>query len=233
MHSDLPKVLHPLAGKALLAPCARYRASLVRQKSAWYMAMAANRFVPPSMRRTLRGPAGTPARHRPCGAAGPAASCRRRVASADFYSGAVWRRAADPRLDPAAPDRSAAGRTSWRCSPRISTTRRATAASSGSRRGQAHRRGKGCRRCRTGHPRDQHRHPRRAHRGAGALAARLGNRNAQGEYYLTDIVALAVAEGMPVVTAHPDAGLGNRGREQQAAACRIGTRASAQHRRCA
>ena len=33
----------------------------------------------------------------------------------------------------------------------------------------------------------------------------LGNRNAQGEYYLTDIVALAVAEGMPIVTAHPDA----------------------------
>jgi len=33
----------------------------------------------------------------------------------------------------------------------------------------------------------------------------LGNGNAQGEYYLTDIVALAVAEGMPVVTAHPDA----------------------------
>jgi bifunctional UDP-N-acetylglucosamine pyrophosphorylase/glucosamine-1-phosphate N-acetyltransferase len=32
----------------------------------------------------------------------------------------------------------------------------------------------------------------------------LGKRNAQGEYYLTDIVALAVAEGMPVVTAHPD-----------------------------
>lgn len=33
----------------------------------------------------------------------------------------------------------------------------------------------------------------------------LGNRNAQGEYYLTDIVALAVTEGMPVATAHPDA----------------------------
>jgi bifunctional UDP-N-acetylglucosamine pyrophosphorylase/glucosamine-1-phosphate N-acetyltransferase len=31
----------------------------------------------------------------------------------------------------------------------------------------------------------------------------LGNRNAQGEYYLTDIVALAVAEGMPVATAQP------------------------------
>ena len=33
----------------------------------------------------------------------------------------------------------------------------------------------------------------------------LGNRNAQGEYYLTDIVAMAVAEGIEVVTAHPDA----------------------------
>jgi len=43
---------------------------------------------------------------------------------------------------------------------------------------------------------------------AGALAKwlpTLGNRNAQGEYYLTDIVALAVADGMPVATAHPDA----------------------------
>jgi len=41
----------------------------------------------------------------------------------------------------------------------------------------------------------------------GAALARwlpqLGNRNAQGEYYLTDIVQLAVAEGMEVVTAHP------------------------------
>jgi bifunctional UDP-N-acetylglucosamine pyrophosphorylase / glucosamine-1-phosphate N-acetyltransferase len=33
----------------------------------------------------------------------------------------------------------------------------------------------------------------------------LGNRNAQGEYYLTDIVALAVAEGMPITTANPSA----------------------------
>jgi bifunctional UDP-N-acetylglucosamine pyrophosphorylase/glucosamine-1-phosphate N-acetyltransferase len=43
----------------------------------------------------------------------------------------------------------------------------------------------------------------------GAALARwlpqLGNRNAQGEYYLTDIVAMAVAAGMAVVTAHPDA----------------------------
>jgi bifunctional UDP-N-acetylglucosamine pyrophosphorylase/glucosamine-1-phosphate N-acetyltransferase len=33
----------------------------------------------------------------------------------------------------------------------------------------------------------------------------LGKQNAQGEYYLTDIVALAVREGLPIVTAHPDA----------------------------
>ncbi|MBY0341350.1 MAG: NTP transferase domain-containing protein, partial [Rhodocyclaceae bacterium] len=31
----------------------------------------------------------------------------------------------------------------------------------------------------------------------------LGNSNAQGEYYLTDIVALAVAEGMSIATAQP------------------------------
>lgn len=33
---------------------------------------------------------------------------------------------------------------------------------------------------------------------------RLGNDNAQGEYYLTDIVAMAVAEGLPIVTTQPD-----------------------------
>jgi bifunctional UDP-N-acetylglucosamine pyrophosphorylase/glucosamine-1-phosphate N-acetyltransferase len=33
----------------------------------------------------------------------------------------------------------------------------------------------------------------------------LGNRNAQGEYYLTDIVAMAVAEGMTVTSAQPEA----------------------------
>ncbi len=32
----------------------------------------------------------------------------------------------------------------------------------------------------------------------------LGNDNAQGEYYLTDIVRLAIAEGLPVATAQPD-----------------------------
>lgn len=35
--------------------------------------------------------------------------------------------------------------------------------------------------------------------------AALNNHNAQGEYYLTDVVAMAVAEGMEVVSAQPDA----------------------------
>jgi bifunctional UDP-N-acetylglucosamine pyrophosphorylase / glucosamine-1-phosphate N-acetyltransferase len=34
--------------------------------------------------------------------------------------------------------------------------------------------------------------------------ANLSNNNAQGEYYLTDIVASAVADGIPVVSAQPD-----------------------------
>ena len=34
--------------------------------------------------------------------------------------------------------------------------------------------------------------------------ATLSNQNAQGEYYLTDIVARAVADGVPVVAAQPD-----------------------------
>jgi bifunctional UDP-N-acetylglucosamine pyrophosphorylase/glucosamine-1-phosphate N-acetyltransferase len=33
---------------------------------------------------------------------------------------------------------------------------------------------------------------------------KLSNNNAQGEYYLTDVVALAVAEGVPIHTAQPD-----------------------------
>jgi len=68
----------------------------------------------------------------------------------------------------------------------------------------------------------------------GAALARwlpqLGNRNAQGEYYLTDIVALAVAEGMPVVTAHPDAPWeteGINGKAQLAALERVHQRNSA------
>lgn len=35
--------------------------------------------------------------------------------------------------------------------------------------------------------------------------AKLSNNNAQGEYYLTDIVAMAAAEGVNIATAHPQA----------------------------
>lgn len=38
-----------------------------------------------------------------------------------------------------------------------------------------------------------------------AWLSALSNNNAQGEYYLTDIVAKAVADGVPVVSAHPSA----------------------------
>ena len=38
-----------------------------------------------------------------------------------------------------------------------------------------------------------------------AWLAALSNNNAQGEYYLTDIVAKAVADGVPVVSSHPSA----------------------------
>lgn len=57
-----------------------------------------------------------------------------------------------------------------------------------------------------------------------AWLAKLGNDNAQKEYYLTDIVALAVAEGVPVTTARPDAAwetLGVNSRSQMAALERI------------
>ena len=50
--------------------------------------------------------------------------------------------------------------------------------------------------------------------------ARIGNANAQGEFYLTDIVALAVADGVEVVTTAPDADwetLGVNDRRQLAA----------------
>ncbi len=54
--------------------------------------------------------------------------------------------------------------------------------------------------------------------------ARLGNSNAQGEYYLTDIVAMAVDDGVPVsamIAAEPDAVLGINDRMQLAGAERV------------
>lgn len=49
--------------------------------------------------------------------------------------------------------------------------------------------------------------------------SRLTNNNAQGEYYLTDIIGMAVADGLPVSVAHPAAAfetLGVNSRAQQA-----------------
>jgi bifunctional UDP-N-acetylglucosamine pyrophosphorylase/glucosamine-1-phosphate N-acetyltransferase len=52
-----------------------------------------------------------------------------------------------------------------------------------------------------------------------AWLSRLTNNNAQGEYYLTDIIGMAVADGLPVNVAHPAAAfetLGVNSRAQQA-----------------
>ena len=54
--------------------------------------------------------------------------------------------------------------------------------------------------------------------------AALRNDNAQGEYYLTDIVAMAVADGVPVVTAQARERSRGARREQPAAARRPGAR---------
>jgi hypothetical protein len=49
------------------------------------------------------------------------------------------------------------------------------------------------------HHRGLQRHHGRARAPAAPWLARLTNHNAQGEYYLTDMVAMAVADGVPVV----------------------------------
>src|SRR3546814_19341348 len=49
--------------------------------------------------------------------------------------------------------------------------------------------------------------------------SRIDNNNAQGEYYLTDVVGLSVKDGLPVHAAHPSASwetLGVNSRIQQA-----------------
>ncbi len=61
--------------------------------------------------------------------------------------------------------------------------------------------------------------------------AMLSNDNAQGEYYLTDIVKLAVADGVPVVCAQPDASWETEGvnsKQQLAALERIAQRNTAE-----
>jgi bifunctional UDP-N-acetylglucosamine pyrophosphorylase/glucosamine-1-phosphate N-acetyltransferase len=60
---------------------------------------------------------------------------------------------------------------------------------------------------------------------------RLGNDNAQREYYLTDVIAMAVAEGVTVHTAHPDGEwevLGVNSRDQLAFLERVWQRNHAQ-----
>ena len=62
--------------------------------------------------------------------------------------------------------------------------------------------------------------------------ARLQNNNAQGEYYLTDVIAMAVADGVEVVAQQLRARMGGAGGEQQGSAGRTGAHPSAQSGRC-
>ena len=64
----------------------------------------------------------------------------------------------------------------------------------------------------------------------GEWLGRLSNDNAQGEYYLTDVIAMAVADGTPVVTVAPDTvaeTLGVNDRSQLAGLERVHQRAQA------
>jgi bifunctional UDP-N-acetylglucosamine pyrophosphorylase/glucosamine-1-phosphate N-acetyltransferase len=193
MHSDLPKVLHPLAGKAPAGHVLDTARESARREICVVTVTAASRCVPLSMRRTWPGPCRNPSSAPAMRCCRPAASCRCRIAGADFYAGAVWRRAADPRLDPAAPDRS--GRQ-----------RQAGAAHRIPRQSRGYGRivrvnGKVTRIVEEKDADDAERAIREINTGilvapTAALARwlpTLGNRNAQGEYYLTDIVAMAVA----------------------------------------
>jgi CTP:molybdopterin cytidylyltransferase MocA len=55
MHSNLPKVLHPVAGKALVAHVIDTARSLAPRGSVWSTATAATPCVPPSMRPICSG----------------------------------------------------------------------------------------------------------------------------------------------------------------------------------
>ena len=159
MRSDLPKVLHPLAGKPLLAHvldtarelgaakiCVVYghggeqvRAALDAADLAWvqqepqlgtgHAVLQALPHLDPDRSPTLVLYGDVPLIARRHPAAPDRGGRRRQLGAADRAS----RRSA--RLRPHRPRR---------------------------RQGHAHRRGEGCRRCRARDPRDQHRHPRRA-----------------------------------------------------------------------
>ncbi len=159
MHSDLPKVLHPLAGKPLLghvlaaargiAPASSLRRVRPRRRTG-------ARGLRPRSGAGL-GNAGAAARHRPRGAAGSSAFGRGRAE----VLGALRRRAADRARDaarawwprPGPPARAAHGgaRRSDRLRPHRARAGRAR------RRASSRRRTPNAARARD--PRDQHRHP--------------------------------------------------------------------------
>ena len=55
-----------------------------------------------------------------------------------------------------------------------------------------------------------------------AWLSRIGNDNAQGEYYLTDVIAIAAADGVQIATCHPDTLEEVSRRQRPHSACGLG-----------
>ena len=217
MHSDLPKVLHPLAGRPLLAHVDRHRAQpRARRRSASSTAMAASACARRIDRaRPDLGEAGAAARHRPCAGAGAAAPESASVPTLVLYGDVPLTRAQTLQALCQAAGKGVALLTVELDDPhgygRIVRSRGSD---------QAHRRGKGRDRGRARAARNQHRHHGAADRAAESLARRpeqqeraervLPHRRGRGRGGGQGAGQLGAAWR----------GLGNPGRQQQGAAGR-------------
>ena len=188
MHSDLPEGPASARRQAARSPTSSTPRGLLTphgSASSWAMAADQVRERTRATRRDLRA-AGAPARHRPRGDAGRCPSCDAGGTVLVLYGDVPLIAAGDAalarrgrrRAAPGAPH--AGGRRPQGLRPHRARRRRA---------GRAHRRGEGCERRTSARsarstpaswPLPRERLERMAQR-------RLGNANAQGEYYLTDV----------------------------------------------
>ncbi len=211
MRSALPKVLHPVAGQADARPRHRYRARLQPQRIHVVIGHGAE-----AVRQRLAAAdlnlahAGAAARHRP--RRGPGAAAHPTPSRCWCSYGDVPLIEAPTLRAPAGPRRRRTAGAAHRRAGRPHRLRAHRPRCRGP--GDRHRRAEGRQRRAAGDPRGQHRHPRPARRALADWLGRLSNRNAQGEYYLTDVIAMAVADGLPVATAQPEDAMEVRGRQR-------------------
>ena len=170
------------------------------------------------------GAAGRAARHRPRGRAGDAGDSGRSRRCSMLYGDVPLVRAATLRAARRAvrTERRSAlltvrARRSDRLRPRRARQRRQR---------RAHRRGEGCEHQGARDQRDQHRPDGRARGALRSWLAALKNDNAQGEYYLTDCIVMAVRDGMQVERRDRADRGGGAGRERQGAAGSTRSRAA-------